>query len=67
MKISPSPPDVQPNEWYNTTGAIKKMGMTRTTFWRKANEGIFKRRYRPVDGNFWYQGKELIRVWNMLK
>lgn len=67
MKISPSPPDVSPNEWYNTKDAFTKMGMTRTTFWRKANEGVIKRKYRLVDGNFWYQGKELTRVWYLLK
>ena len=67
MKLTPSPPDVDPNGWYNTSEAILKMGMTRTTFWRKAKAGVFKRRYRPVDGTFWYQGRELSRVWYMLR
>lgn len=67
MRISPSPPDVKPNEWYNTTDAVKKMGMSRSTFWRKAREGVFKRKLRIVDGNFWYQGKELLRVWSLIR
>lgn len=67
MKISAKQPDVEPGVWYNTTEAIQKMGMTRTTFWRKANEGKIKRKKRAIDGNYWYQGKELIKAWRLLK
>lgn len=67
MKMRAAPPDVKPEEWYNTTDAAKKMGMTRTTFWRKAKAGFIKRKCRPIDGNFWYKGKDLTRAWNLLK
>lgn len=66
MKISTSKPDIDPDEWYNTTQAIEKLGMSRTTFWRKAKEGMFRRRLRTIDGQFYYRGKELLRVWHKL-
>lgn len=64
MKMSPAPPPVKDNEWYNTTDTIAMLGISRTTFWRKANAGMIKRRLRKVDNNWWYQGREILRFYN---
>lgn len=63
MKLSATIPAVLDNEWYNTTDAIRHMGMERTTFWRRANAGWFKRKWRSIDGNWWYEGKGLKAAW----
>lgn len=63
-RISQTPPDVKADGWYNTTEAIEKLGMPRTTFWRRVKAGLIKGRLRKMDGNLYYQGRELTRAWN---
>lgn len=64
MRLSPTPPDVADNGWYNTTTTMKKLGVAKTTFYRLVYAGKIKRRLRSIDNNFWYQGKEIKKVWN---
>lgn len=66
MRISPTLPNVLDEGWYNTTDSVEAMGMERTTFWRKANAGCFRRQWRAIDGNWVYLGKSLKDVWRGL-
>lgn len=63
-RMKPTPPNVNPTGWYNTTDTVAQLGMARNTFWRKVKAGLIKGKLRKVDNNFWYQGKEIIRFYN---
>lgn len=65
MKISPTPPDVQPNGFYTATQAIAVLGMNRQSFYnRVVNTGRFKRVFCKLDNTFRYRGKDIIKFWN---
>ena len=63
-RMKSEPPEIVPTGWYNATEAAKRLGMSRTTFWRNVKAGKIKKHLRRVDGKSCYRGKDLLNIWN---
>ena len=54
-------PDINPDRWYSTAEAVRKLEMSLTSFWRASKE--LPRKFQPNTYRPLYQGKVLLKFW----
>ncbi len=64
MKLTATPPDIDPRGHYTTAQATEVLGMSRTTFWRLLKRGVIKGKIHTLDGKIRYSGRELLKIYD---
>ncbi|MCM1517564.1 MAG: hypothetical protein NC117_02870 [Pseudoflavonifractor sp.] len=52
------------NQWYNTTQAVARLELSRTTFWRRVRDGAVRWKLRQNYPGKWFKGRDLNNFYN---